>query len=232
MLRTPPNTSAPVTPATSEWIPSGALAAYLQADQAQPGQIDTLCLIAKEYSLSMSDVASQAEKRKRGETALEYAKRAEAIDANNAHVQLSLAVCYGRLAPILDSRTKLAYSRLIKEHADHALRLEPANDLTLHVLGAWNYELANLNPILRAIATTLYGKIPPASNEEAARCLQKSIALNPARIANHVVLGKTFVAQGDKDHARAELQKALAIPDHEKDDDTLKQTAREVLKKL
>src|SRR5258706_375125 len=84
-----------------------------------------------------------------------------------------------------------------------ALALYPNNDLTYHVLGAWHYELANLNSFLRAIAKLIYGAIPEASNEEAVKNFQKAIELNPKRLANHVELGRSYAALGQKDLAKA-----------------------------
>jgi tetratricopeptide (TPR) repeat protein len=209
-----------------------ALAVYLEAEKLQPNDANLLHKIAKQYGETMDDVPSNAEKQAYGVKSLDYAKRSMAADPNNALAQLAVAVAYGRLATYLDNKTKIAYSKLVKEHVDKSLALDPNNDLTYHVLGAWNYELANLNPILRAIARLIYGDIPAASNEDAVKDFKKAIELNPKRLANQVELGRTYVAMGQKDLARAALEKGLAMPNRQRDDDVEKQRAREALKKL
>jgi tetratricopeptide (TPR) repeat protein len=209
-----------------------ALGVYLEAEKLQPGDANLLHKIAKQYGESMDDVTSKADKEALGMKSLDYAKRAVAADPNNPMAQLALAVAHGRVAPYLDNKTKIAYSKLVKEHVDKALALDPNNDLTYHVLGAWNYELANLNPILRAIAKLIYGEIPAASNEEAVKAFRRAIELNPNRLANHVELGRAYAALGQKDLARVELEKGLAMPNRQRDDDEEKQRARDTLKKV
>src|SRR5450756_2895256 len=83
----------------------------------------------------MNDTALKDEQRLRGEAALANAKRAVAADPKNAQAQLAAAICYGRLAPFVDTRTRIAYSQLIKLHADAALALDPSDNYAYHVLG-------------------------------------------------------------------------------------------------
>jgi tetratricopeptide (TPR) repeat protein len=216
----------------AKWRTKEALDVYQQAEKLEPNNADLLHRIAKQYGESMLDVSSKAEKKALGEKSLEYSKRAVAADPKNATAQLSLAVSYGRLATYLDNKTKIAYSKLVKEHVDRSIALDPQNDLAWHVLGAWNYELANLNSVLRAIAGFVYGKLPNASNEDAVKAFKKAIELNPKRVANHVELGRTYLAMGMKGEAKAALEKGLSLPDQQRDDPTVKQRAREALKKV
>jgi predicted Zn-dependent protease len=209
-----------------------SLAAYLEAERLGDKEVELLRKISREYSLSMVDTKSKEEQHALGEKALEYAKRAEAADPANAMNQLGLAICCGRVAPYEDNKTKIAYSKLVKEHADKALKLDPSLDYAYHVLGAWNYELSGLNPILRAIAKLIYGELPAASYEDAVKNFKKAIELAPQRVAHHVELGRTYAALGQKDLARAEIDKGLALPNREKDDPVTKERGREALKKL
>jgi tetratricopeptide (TPR) repeat protein len=209
-----------------------ALAVYLDADKASPNNAEVLHRVAKEYGLSMDDVSDDASKRERGMKALDFAKRAVAADGNNATAHLALAVSYGRLAPLMDNKTKIAYSKLVKEQVDRSLKLDDSNDLAYFVLGDWNYELANLNSILRMVASAIYGSLPAASNEDAVECFKKAIALNPTRVGSYVELGRTYAALKQSSLAAASLKKALSMPNREKDDDGAKQRAREALQKL
>jgi tetratricopeptide (TPR) repeat protein len=210
-----------------------ALAVYLEAEKLDPNNAELLHRIAKQYGESQNDVPSKEEKRKIGMTALEYSKRAIAADPKNAMAQLAIAVSYGRVAPFLDNKTKIAYSKLVKEHAEKARQLDSkGNDLVYHVLGAWNYELSNLNPVLRAVAQLIYGKLPNASNEAAVDNFKKAIEINPRRLANYVELGRTYAAMGKEDDARAQLEKGLSLPNRQRDDPETKERARVALKKL
>jgi tetratricopeptide (TPR) repeat protein len=209
-----------------------ALDTYLAAEKLGPPNAELLRRIAQEYGELMADTSSTDQKRALGEKAVDYAKQAVAADPKDAMAELALAVCYGRIAPLLDNKTKIAYSRLVKEYADKALALDPSNDLTYNVLGSWNYELAGLNPFLRSMAGFIYGTLPDASYEESAKDFQKALQLNPNRLANHIGLGRTYAAMGKTTEARTELQRGLAMPNQLKDDPFVKQQARETLNSI
>jgi len=209
-----------------------ALAAYLEAEKLGGKDAELLRKIAREYAESMGDVSSLEERRSLGEKAVPYAQRAVAADPANAMAHLALAICYGRLAPLMDSKTKIAYSKMVKDQVDQSIKLDPTIDYSYHVLGAWNYELAGLNPVLRLLAKLIYGDVPSASYEEAVRNFKKAIELAPHRVAHHVELGRTYAAMGQTALAREELNKGLALPSREKDDPQTKERGRAALKNL
>jgi Tfp pilus assembly protein PilF len=130
------------------------------------------------------------------------------------------------------ARAKVEYSRLIRENAEQALQIDPGDSYAWHVLGAWNYELAQMGALTRAIVKVVYGGIPPASNEEAVRLFRKAVELAPDRVSHHAELGRAYAALGRKDEARSELRKALSLPSREKDDPESKQRATETLAAL
>jgi len=209
-----------------------ALESYLQAEKLGATDADTLTHIARQYALLMNDAKSQGEEQRLGERALDYSKRAVATNPEHAKSVLSVAICYGRLIRFQDTRTKVEYSRFVKEYADRALKLDPTDSYAWHVLGAWNYELAQMGPFSRAFVKVVYGGIPPASNEEAERLFRKAASLAPDRVSHHAELGRTLAALGRKNEARLELNKALALPSREKDDPESKKRAAATLAQL
>lgn len=209
-----------------------ALATYLQAEKLGSNDPNLMVRIARQYAFSMNDTPAEEEQRELGEKALSYAKRAVESDPKNAKAQLSVAICYGRLASVMNNRTKVTYSRFVKEYADKALSLDSTDSYAYHVLGAWNYELAGIGSFTRTIAKMIYGDIPPASYENAERYFRKAVAMAPQRVAHHVELGRTYIALGKKELAETELKTALTLPSKEKDDPESKRRAVESLKKL
>ncbi len=209
-----------------------ALAQFGAADRLQPNDAEILYRIAKQYGISMTDFSKKDEKLAAGRKALDFSKQAVAADPKNAKAHLSLAISYGRIAGLLDNKTKIAYSKLVKEEVDKALALDATDDLSYHVLGVWHYELANLNGLLKAIAQVVYGKLPAASNEEAVKNLKKACELAPTKVANQVELGRAYAAMGQTELAKTLLNKGLSLPSREKDDEETKQRGREALKRL
>ncbi len=211
---------------------AAALPLYLRANELQPHDVAILKLIARQYSQQVARESTTPANKELARHALDYAQLAKAADPDDAGARLSLAICYGKAAFLEPPRTRLEYSRLIKAEADAAIRLDPSQDDAWHVLGRWNYELANLHPALRFVAQAIDGKLPGASNARAAECFEKAIALQPRRVIHHVELGRTYAALDRGDEARAELEKSLDLPSREKDDDESKARARQALAAL
>ncbi len=208
-----------------------ALASFLAAETLEPNNAAVLVRIAKEYSDLIGETKPPREAERLGEVALDYAKRAVSLDPSCAKAHLCLAVCYGKLTDFADNRTKVEYARVMKQEADKSLSIDPTDDYAYHVLGRWNYGVANLNPVVKWIARLSYGGLPEASNEEAAKFYRKAAELAPQRIIHHNELARVYVALGKNDLARKEWQTVLDLPVQTKEDEAAKQTAKEALRK-
>jgi regulator of sirC expression with transglutaminase-like and TPR domain len=206
-----------------------ALELLLPLEKEQPKNTEVLLRIARQYCLLMTDTPLPAEKQRLGGKALEYAQRSVALEPRNPKALLAVAVAYGRLAKQADNRTKLTYSKLVKESAERSLAIAPDDDTTHYVLGAWNLEIASLGTMARTMARVVYGSVPTASLADAEQHLKRAVQLNPKRLATHVELGRVYAQQGRKDDARRELQAALAMPLREKDDANAKRRATKTL---
>lgn len=209
-----------------------AVEIYLKADALQPDDAEILRRIAKQYSQQMVSESRSPENRELARKALDYAQRAVKSDPRNANARLSLAICCGKAAFLESARRRVEMSRLIRGEAEAAIRLDPGLDYAWHVLGRWNYELANFNAALRFLAEAIYGKFPDASNERAAECFERAVAIQPDRVIHHVELGRAYAALGRKQEALAELKKGLGLPSREKDDSESKDRARKAIAAL
>jgi tetratricopeptide (TPR) repeat protein len=210
-----------------------ALRFYLPAEKLEPNNERLLVRISREYRHLMSDASKPEEKRRLGGIAVDYAKRAVALGPNDPDAQLAVAISYGRLEPVEGNWEKIEGSRIIKEAADKVIKLDPRSDLGWHVLGCWHKGLADINPVKRALAQVIYGEALPASTyEEAARCFQKAIELNPSRLMHYVQLGQVYAQMGRTAEARRLITKGIAMQETEKDDPETKRQGQEVLAQL
>ncbi len=209
-----------------------ALAAYLEAEKLGPPPAVLLHRLAKQYGLSMNDETTEAGKKAVGQKALAYAQRSVAADPKDADAHVALAICHGRLARFQDTKVQIAWSRLIKESAEQALRLKPDHELGCYVLGSWHYEMSGLNPVKRALARMIYGALPPASYAEAAAYFKRAIALNPARMASYIDLGMTYAELDDENSAKQMLTLGLALPDRDRDDPMVRARGKQALADL
>jgi len=209
-----------------------ALGLFRQADALRPNDAVILQKISKQYSDATSDTTDPLERKRLSTEALAYALRAVALEPHNALNVLSVAICYGKLATFTDTRTKLEYSRHVKEYAEQALALSPDYDYAHHVLGRWNYEVATLGFGTRFLVRIIYGGLPDASTAEAVRQLRRATELSPGKPAHRVELGLALLADGQRDAARQTLEQALTMPKREKYDDEAFARARAALEKL
>jgi tetratricopeptide (TPR) repeat protein len=86
--------------------------------------------------------------------------------------------------------------------------------------------------VKRAFAQVAYGKLPSAKHEDAVRCFEKAIELNPDRLMHYIELGRTYALMDRDSEARKFIAKGLAMPETEKDDSETKNLGRQTLKKL
>jgi tetratricopeptide (TPR) repeat protein len=210
-----------------------ALKFYLPAEKLEPNNVRLMVRISREYRHLMSDATKPEEKRRLGGIAVNYAKRAVALGPNDPDAQLAVAISYGRLQPLEGNWEKIETSRIIKEAADKVIRLDPRNDLGWHLLGRWHKGMADVNSVKRALAQVVYGEVLPESTyEEAAKCFEKAIELNPNRLMHYIELGRVYAQMGRTDDARRFITKGLAMQNTEKDDPETKRQGQEVLTKL
>jgi len=209
-----------------------ALKLYLPAEKLDPNNVRLLVRIAREYRHLMSDATKASEKRQLGNTAVDYALRAVALAPDDPQTQLALAISYGKMLPVEETKQQIATLPLIKSAADKVIALDPTNDLAWHVLGRWYFALADVGIVKRALARVAYGKLPPAKYEDAASCFVKAISLNPNRLMHCIELGRTYSQMGRDAEARKFITRGLALPETEKDDPETKELGRQILKKL
>ena len=209
-----------------------ALELFLKADTAHPSDPFLLQKIARQYSDLSFDTKDSSEQKRLCTAALSFAQRSVALEPKNAVNVLSLAICYGKLGALSDTRTKIEYSRLVKTSAEQALALDPAYDYAYHVLGRWHYEVATLGAATRFIVRLVYGSLPDASTAEAVRFLQRAAELAPHLPAHRVELGFALLANRQRDAAKLAFEQALTMPQREKYDEEARQRARSTLEKF
>ena len=204
----------------------GALSLFRQAEALAPDNIGVVLRISKQYSDLIARTKPAEASQRMAEKSMEYAQRAVALDARNAKAHLSLAISCGRMTDFVGNKAKLEYSKLIKAEALKSIELDPADDFAWHVLGRWHFGVANVNTVLRTMAKLVYGGMPAASNEEAAKFLKKATELAPQRILHHAELAHVYKAMGESDLAQQEWQNVLGIRAADSEDEKYQQEAK------
>jgi len=206
-----------------------ALETFQKADQLEPGHPDVLVRISQQCGDLIADAKSPAEARAFAETSLADAKRAVELAPNHAKAHLCLAISYGRMTDFTSNRVKIEYSKLIRDETLKSLELDSTDEYAWHVIGRWHAGIAGLNPVLKFFTKLVYGGLPDASYEEAARYLKKATEIAPQRILHHQELAKVYVALGKRDLAEKEWQAVLKLPATDADEEKAHREAKEGL---
>lgn len=209
-----------------------AITVLKEAEKSNPENVEILYRISRVESDLVEDLSDDARKKTYALESLAYAKRAIETDPQNSNAHLAAAIAYGDLTDFVDDRTKMEYSKVIKDEAEKAIELDPKNDYAYLVLARWNFEMTQLNPILRGLAELLYGQMPPASQDRALEEFQKAIALSPNRIIHHYCYGDALARLGRKEQAKAEFQKVLRLTATSKEERGYQQKASSGLRTL
>jgi len=161
------------------------------------------------------------------------ARRCATLHPDSANGHFFLAVALGRVALYEGGKRKIKISKEVKSGAERTLQADPKYDGAMHVLGRWNYELADLNFIERTVAKIVFGGLPTgASYEQAAQYFEQAINLSPEKPAHHYELARTLLKLDRDAEARQHLEKCIALPDMFWDDSQHKLAARKLLEKL
>jgi len=209
----------------------GAWEAYSKAVALDSSNYHALWKLVRAYV----DVGYAAQGEQQGRdyfTATRLARRCAKLYPDSVESHFFLAVALGRMALKVGGKRKIELSKEIKAEAERALALDPRHDGAMHVLGRWNYELANLSWVLRAFAKVLYGGVPPGGNKEARAWFEKALAVVPNSPAHHLWLGETFIKLKQYPLARQHLQICLRLPDLFWDDGINKKQAERALQEI
>ncbi|MEO5741267.1 MAG: tetratricopeptide repeat protein, partial [Vicinamibacterales bacterium] len=166
-----------------------------------------------------------------GQQHAEAAVRARPGDAEG---HFSLARAAGRRALSVGVRDRVRLSRIIRDEALAALKINSAHPGALHVLGMWNAELMRVGGLSRMFARTFLGAdvFNLASWDEAQRLLEAAVQYDPGRIVHRLDLAGIYADRGDAKRARELYVWIASAPIVEPNDDLYKRQAAERLKRL
>jgi tetratricopeptide (TPR) repeat protein len=166
--------------------------------------------------------------------ATQYGRRAVALAPDNADAHFHLARAIGRTALALGPRDKVKYAIEVRDEALKAVALAPTHPGALHVLGVWNAEVLRLNALERGFAKAfLGGKVLGSANwPDAARYLERAVAVEPTRLVHRLDLARIYRDMGRTDDARAAYEAALRCPLQDANDARYRDDAANELKRL
>jgi len=162
----------------------------------------------------------------------EAAEKAVKIDTNSARANHWYAVLIGKIGMLEGTKQKIINSYEVEEYGLKAIELDPHYDGSLHLLGRWHYELADLSWMERTVAKIVYETPPKASFEESIEFMKRAIEAKPDEIRHYLWLGKALLKLKNKDEAKKVLHDAIELTPVDDGDRLMQKEATELLEKL
>lgn len=143
-----------------------------------------------------------------------YAKRAVRAFPESADAWFVLANAMGRTSLTKGNRERVRHAAEIRDAARRAIALDPRHDGAYHVLGRWHAEIMRLSGIQKFFARTFLGGriLGQASWDSATANLERSVAIDPARIVHRIDLARVYVDLRRYADARVQLERIAGLP--------------------
>lgn len=184
-------------------------------------------------NLAMLPSTGANEKKQLVFDAFEYASKALEKDNKCFAAHKWYAVCLSDIEDYRGTKSKLASSIVIRKHLEEAVRLNPKDATSLHILGFWCFAFAELPWYQRKLAAVIFSKPPESTYEEALDFFLRAEEVDPEFYSkNLLMLGKTYMALNDKKAALLWLTKAKNYPPRTWEDKEVHQEVLDLLKKL
>ncbi|UYQ94252.1 hypothetical protein MKQ68_03995 [Chitinophaga horti] len=211
---------------------AGALQKYKEVLKIQPANVPALVqssLLAVKEGFRQKDKEA---KQTLYNEAKAYAEQALQADASNAQANFAMAVVLGRIGLISPAKEKVAAAKEVKKYADLALRFNPDYGEAYHLLGKWNFELANMSSLERTAAKVLFGGVPPGTIQDAIANYEKCRKLKPGYIINYYDLAIAYHQDNKDTEAMEILKKVNGVRPVFQDDVQTKAEAKKMLEGL
>lgn len=209
-----------------------ALTKYREVLKVQGDQPTALVEASQLCSREGNRQQNKTDKTRYFNEAKTHAQQALKAAPNNAEANYAMAVAMGRMALISGAKEKVAASKEVKKYAELALKFNPNYAEAYHVLGKWNYEVANLNAFERGAAKLLFGGLPAGSLQQAIDNYEKCRKLDPSFILNYYELARAYKENDQQAQAIEVLKKAMTLRNIYQDDAGIKANCKRMLDDL
>lgn len=163
-----------------------------------------------------------------------YAEAAARVNPADAQGHYAIALALGRLSLTKGSRDRVRYARVIFDEATRAVEIDSTHHNAHHILGAWHAEVKRLSAVQRFFAKALFGGgfMDRANWDDAARHLERAVALEPRHIYHRLDLAEVYYDLGRFSKAREQLTVIPSLPVADVLDPQYKRDAAEFLEDI
>jgi tetratricopeptide (TPR) repeat protein len=208
---------------------NAALSRYKEVLKIQPDNVPALTGASELCSREGYRQKKEDDKVRNYDDARSYAEQAIKLAPENADANYVMAVAMGRKAMTAGAKEKVAAVKEVKKYAELAIKFNPSYAKAYHVLGKWNYEVANLNTFEKAAAKMLFGGLPEGTLGSAISNYEKCRKLDPSIVLNYLELARAYKENEEQDKAIETLRKAVSLRSVYQDDADIKSQCKKML---
>jgi tetratricopeptide (TPR) repeat protein len=207
-----------------------ALAKYKKIYGSHTNNITAVVKIS-ELNSRIGSRENNIEKRdayyKEAEKFADYALR---LNPKSDIANVAKAMVLGKISLGKPAKEKIRLAKEVKKYADIALNINSNNYVAWHIIGRWNFELANISALERAAAKVFVASIPVGSVDKAIQYFEKARSIAPTFTLNSLELAKAYYKAGNKTKAIALLRELQGFAVTTDDDNYTKKLARDLIK--
>jgi tetratricopeptide (TPR) repeat protein len=168
---------------------------YIAALKSSPDNVFVLVKLAKAKTYLAGTLTGSEAETLYAEAA-DHARAAIAIAPENPDTHMELARALGRLAQFKGVLQSLGLASEVKSELEKAIALKPDDAAALHALALWHLEVP-------WVAGGRSGQVRPLFDQ--------AIAAEPNEIVHYVDYAEALIRLDDKEAAKVQLEKALAM---------------------
>jgi regulator of microtubule dynamics protein 3 len=189
-----------------------ALAVYEQILEADGHNFEALCQASLLHTQMGNRFFDDTRKLNHFSTAKAYAERAYQVDSADAQANYALALSLASLSTVSGPKQRLAMLASIKSYLDAALAKDDAHADAWHLLGRWNFKMANLNFAEVTAYKMMLGGLGEWSvtNRDAVYAMEMAILHNPNNLRYYFDLANIHKEMKNKQAYVYTLQRAVA----------------------
>jgi len=209
-----------------------ALERYQAAVALEPNNYEALWRISRAYvdigeHLPTATEQEETQQLQTYEKALEFAKKAIAVDANGAMGYTRRAIANGRIALFKGVWESLDLVKQTKADCEKAIALDPKEPAAYYVLGRTHMKVSEKPRIVRWPLGLGWANL-----DDAVKNYEKAIALRPDFIMYRLDCARAYVELDEYDKARAHLTAIATLPTMDEDDGQFRKDAQELQEKI
>lgn len=193
-----------------------AINQYQAAVDQRADNVEALYKLAK-AKVYLAETLTGSEAEALYSQAADHARAAIALAPDDPNTHMELARALGRLAQFKGVLQSLNLAGEVKSELEKALELEPNFAPALHALALWNLNVP-------WIAGGRSSQVRPLFDQ--------SIAAEPEAIVHYTDYGEALIQLGDKEAAKVQLEKALALPAETAQDTKNQEKAKALLAQI